>query len=61
MSETSTYGTFGRYTEIPVNQMTPEQKEGEARAKRTASLPAGGARPAKLMKAEFTTKSILNH
>ena len=28
MSETSAYGTFGRYTEIPVNQMTREQKEG---------------------------------
>lgn len=28
MSETSTFGTFGRYTEIPVDQMTPEQKEG---------------------------------
>ena len=28
MSETSTFGTFGRYTEIHVDQMTPEQKEG---------------------------------
>ena len=24
MSEHSTFGTFGRYTEIPVDQMTPQ-------------------------------------
>ena len=28
MSEKITFGTFGRYTEIPVDQMTPEQKNG---------------------------------
>jgi 4-carboxymuconolactone decarboxylase len=28
MSETSDFGTFGRYTEIPVDQMTPEQRKG---------------------------------
>jgi 4-carboxymuconolactone decarboxylase len=27
MSEHSGYGTFGRYTEIPVDQMTPAQKQ----------------------------------
>ena len=27
MSEHSTFGTFGRYTEIPVDQMTSEQKK----------------------------------
>jgi predicted ATPase len=27
MSEHPTFGTFGRYTEIPVDQMTPEQKK----------------------------------
>src|SRR6201985_3168979 len=26
--KTSDFGTFGRYTEIPVDQMTPEQKKG---------------------------------
>jgi len=25
MSETSDFGTFGRYSEIPLAQMTPEQ------------------------------------
>jgi hypothetical protein len=24
----STFGTFGRYTEIPLDQMTPEQRTG---------------------------------
>src|ERR1700689_3014355 len=28
MSDKITFGTFGRYTEIPVDQMTPEQKKG---------------------------------
>src|ERR1700759_3178855 len=28
MSDKMTFGTFGRYTEIPVDQMTPEQKKG---------------------------------
>ena len=28
MSDQITFGTFGRYTEIPVDQMTPEQKKG---------------------------------
>jgi 4-carboxymuconolactone decarboxylase len=28
MSDRSTFGTFGRYTEIPVDQMTPEQRNG---------------------------------
>jgi hypothetical protein len=28
MSDKLTFGTFGRYTEIPVDQMTPEQEEG---------------------------------
>ena len=27
MSEHSTFGTFGRYTEIPIDQMTVEQKK----------------------------------
>ena len=27
MSENSTFGTFGRYTELPIDQMPPEQKE----------------------------------
>jgi hypothetical protein len=27
MSEHSRYGTFGRYTEIPVDRMTPAQKQ----------------------------------
>ena len=26
--KTSDFGTFGRYTEIPVDQMTSEQKKG---------------------------------
>ena len=26
--KTSDFGTFGRYTEIPVDQMTPEQRKG---------------------------------
>src|ERR1700724_619125 len=29
MSDKITFGTFGRYTEIPVDQMTPEQKKGD--------------------------------
>jgi 4-carboxymuconolactone decarboxylase len=28
MSENSDFGTFGHYTEIPVDQMTPEQRKG---------------------------------
>jgi 4-carboxymuconolactone decarboxylase len=28
MSQNSPFGTFGRYTEIPVGRMTPEQKKG---------------------------------
>jgi 4-carboxymuconolactone decarboxylase len=28
MSDKITFGTFGRYTEIPVDQMNPEQKKG---------------------------------
>ena len=28
MSDKITFGTFGRYTEISVDQMTPEQKKG---------------------------------
>jgi 4-carboxymuconolactone decarboxylase len=28
MSDKLTFGTFGRYTEIPVDQMTPEQRKG---------------------------------
>ena len=28
MSDKMTFGTFGRYTEIPVDQMTPKQKKG---------------------------------
>lgn len=28
MTSTSMFGTFGRYTEIPVKEMTPEQKKG---------------------------------
>jgi 4-carboxymuconolactone decarboxylase len=28
MLDQSTFGTFGRYTEIPVDQMTPEQRKG---------------------------------
>jgi hypothetical protein len=31
MSETSDFGTFGRYTEIPVDQMTPALEEGGTR------------------------------
>jgi len=28
MTNTPMFGTFGRYTEIPINDMTPEQKKG---------------------------------
>lgn len=28
MSKTSDFGTFGRYTEMPLDQMTPEQRKG---------------------------------
>ena len=28
MLDKITFGTFGRYTELPVDQMTPEQKKG---------------------------------
>ena len=28
MSDKLTFGTFGRYTESPVDQMPPEQREG---------------------------------
>ena len=28
MTNTRPFGTFGRYTEIPINDMTPEQKKG---------------------------------
>ena len=28
MTSTCTFGTFGRYTEIPVDEMTPEQERG---------------------------------
>src|ERR1700722_16679940 len=36
MSDKLTFGTFGRYTEIPVVQMTPEQRESDMSLKFTA-------------------------
>ena len=39
MSDKLAFGTFGRYTEIPVAQMTPEQRESDMSLKFTAGRP----------------------